>query len=75
MKVWADYLFPILDDTLEKVQFPILDEDIARVMAASGHEDVVLEEDDDICNAPIPRVQRRYCDIYTSGENTLTYIR
>ena len=27
------------------------------------------------CYAPIPRVRRRYCDVYTQVENTLTYIR
>ena len=27
------------------------------------------------CNAPIPRVRRRYCDVYTQVENTLMYIR
>ena len=26
------------------------------------------------CNAPIPRIRRRYCDVYTQGENTLTNI-
>jgi len=26
------------------------------------------------CNAPIPRVWRRYCEVYRQGENTLTYI-
>ena len=28
-----------------------------------------------ICNVPIPRVRRRYCDVYTQVRNTLTYIR
>ena len=27
------------------------------------------------CNAPIPRVRKRYCDVYTQGENILIYIR
>ena len=27
------------------------------------------------CNALIPRVRRRYCDVYTQVRNTLTYIR
>ena len=27
------------------------------------------------CNAPITRVRRRYCDVYTQVRNTLTYIR
>ena len=27
------------------------------------------------CNAPIPRVRRRYCDVYTQVRNTLAYIR
>jgi len=26
------------------------------------------------CNAPIPRVRRRYCDVYTQVKNILTYI-
>ena len=25
-------------------------------------------------NAPIPRVQKCYCNVYTQGRNTLTYI-
>jgi len=48
MKVWADYLFSVLYDALEEVQFLISEEYIARVMAESGDEDVVLDEDDDI---------------------------
>ena len=48
MKVWTDYLFSVLDEVLEEVQFSISDEDIARVMAANRHEDVVLDEDYDI---------------------------
>ena len=27
------------------------------------------------CDAPIPRVRGRHCDVYTQVENTLTYIR
>ena len=27
------------------------------------------------CDAPIPRVQRRHCDVYTQVRNTLTYVR
>ena len=27
------------------------------------------------CNALIPRVRRRYCDVYTQVKKTLTYIR
>ena len=27
------------------------------------------------CNAPIPRIQERYDDVHTQGENTLTYVR
>jgi len=26
------------------------------------------------CNAPIPQIWRHYCDVYTQGGNTLTYI-
>jgi len=26
------------------------------------------------CNVSIPRVQRRYCDVYTQIKNILTYI-
>jgi len=48
MKVWADYLFPILDGAPEEVQFPIPDNDIIWMMVSSGQEDVVLDEDDDI---------------------------
>ena len=48
MKLWADFLFPVLDEAPEEVQFPISDENIAQVMAASGHGDVVLDEDDNI---------------------------
>jgi len=28
-----------------------------------------------LCNAPIPRVPRRYCNVYMQVRNTLTYIR
>jgi len=48
MKVWADFLFPVLDEAPEEVQLPISDENIARVMAASGHGDVILDENDNI---------------------------
>ena len=48
MKVWAEYLFPILDDAPEEVQFLISDEDITQMMAASGHRDVILDEDNGI---------------------------
>ena len=48
IKVWADYLFPILDGALEDVQFPIPEEDIRQKIISSAHEDVVLEEDDGI---------------------------
>jgi len=27
------------------------------------------------CNSLIPRVRRRYCDVYTQVRNTPTYIR
>ena len=43
--------------------------------------DLALKENDflknknDCCNAPILRVRRRYCDVYTQVRNTLTYIR
>ena len=48
IKIWVDHLFSILDDATKEVQFPISDIDINRKMISSGHEDVVLEEDDDI---------------------------
>jgi len=48
MKVWANYLFPILHDAREEVQFPISNNDIIRMMVSSGHKDVVLDEDDGI---------------------------
>jgi len=38
MKVWADYLFPVLDDAPENVQFSISDDDIIWVTVSSGHE-------------------------------------
>jgi len=40
IKVWADYLFPVLDDALKKVQFSIPDADINQKMISSAHEDV-----------------------------------
>jgi len=48
IKAWVDYLFSILDDAPEEVQFPISDTDINWKMISSGHEDIILEEDDDI---------------------------
>ena len=48
IKVWADYLFPILDGPQEDVQFPISDDNIHQEMMYSAHEDIVLEEDDKI---------------------------
>jgi len=48
MKVWADYLFPVLDDAPQEVQFLISDVDINQKMTSSGHKDIILEEDDDI---------------------------
>jgi len=48
MKVSVDYLFPVMDDALEEVQFPISDDDIIRMMVSSGYKDVVLDEDDGI---------------------------
>ena len=32
IKVWADYLFPVLDGALENVQLPIPDDDINQKM-------------------------------------------
>ena len=46
IKVWADYLFPVLDNTPEEVQFPISDDNIIQMMASSGHEEIILDEDD-----------------------------
>ena len=48
IKVWAYYLFPNLDDALEEVQFSISDADINQKMISSGHEDVILDEDDSV---------------------------
>jgi len=48
MKVWADYLFLVLHGVPEEVQFLISDDDIIWVMVPSGHEDVVLDDDDGI---------------------------
>ena len=48
IKIWADYLFPVLDDVPEEIQFPISDVDINRKVISSAHEDVILDEDDDI---------------------------
>ena len=44
IKVWVDYLSPILDNAPEEVQFPISDTDINRKMIFNAHEDIVLEE-------------------------------
>ena len=48
IKIWADYLFLILDNVPENVQFPISEEDIHQKIISSVHEDIVLEEDDEI---------------------------
>ena len=48
IKVWADYLFPILDGAPKDVQYPIPEEDIRQKMVSSAHEDVILEVDDGI---------------------------
>ena len=37
LKCWADYLFSILEDALEEIQFPLAEKDIAWMMASSGH--------------------------------------
>ena len=42
IKIWADYLFPILVDAPEEVQFSISDDDIIRMMVSSGHEDIIF---------------------------------
>ena len=47
IKVWADYLFLVLDGAPEDVQFPISD-DNPQKMISSTHEDVFLEEDNGI---------------------------
>jgi len=44
LKVWADYVFPILEDAPEKNQFPVTDEDITRVMTSSEHGDSSWEK-------------------------------
>ena len=48
VKVWADYLFPVLYGAQEEVQFPISGDDIIWMIVSSGHEDVILDEDDGI---------------------------
>ena len=41
LKSWTDYLFPVLDSVLEDIQVPIADADISKMMASSGHGDIV----------------------------------
>jgi len=48
LKSWTDYLFPVLDSVLEDIQVPIADADISKMMASSGHGDIILEKDDGI---------------------------
>ena len=48
IKVWANYLFLVLDDAPENIQIPISDNFINQKMISSAHEDVVMEEDDGI---------------------------
>ena len=48
IKVWADYLLPILDGASEDIQFPIPEENIHQKMVSNAHGDVVLEDDDGI---------------------------
>ena len=40
IKVWADYLLPILDDAPKDVQFWISKEDIHQKRISSAHEDI-----------------------------------
>ena len=46
--MYFNYLFSVLDDAPEKVQFPIPDSDINQKMISSAREDVILEGDDGI---------------------------
>jgi len=48
IKVWADNLFPVMDDAPKKDQFSISDADINQKMIFNVHENVILEEDDSI---------------------------
>ena len=48
LKSWANYLFPTLEGNLDEIQSPVAENDIARMMASSGHGDVVLDEDNEI---------------------------
>jgi len=48
IKVWADYLLPILDGAPKDVQFRISKEDIHQKRISSAHEDIILEEDDGV---------------------------
>ena len=45
LKTWVKYLFPILDKILEDLQL-VEDVHITNMMVSSGHEDIVLDEDD-----------------------------
>ena len=48
LKNMTDYLFPTLDGISEDIQVLIADEYIARMMTSSGHDNIVLEEDDGV---------------------------
>jgi len=48
LKIWPDYLFLTLESAPDEIQFLVAKKDIARMMASSGHEDVVLDKDDKI---------------------------
>jgi len=47
LKVWAEYLFPVVGRPLEDLQALVEENRIAKVMKISGYEDVVFEEDND----------------------------
>jgi len=48
---------------------------LQSTVALSTTEAEYMAMTEAMCNAPILRVRRRYCDVYTQARNTLTYIR
>ena len=46
LKTCVKYLFPVLDGILKDLQLLVEDAQIANMMVWSGHEDIVLDEDD-----------------------------
>ena len=48
-KSWENYLFPNLEDAPEAAHCGVADEEIFRRMKEHAQGDIVLEEDDGIC--------------------------